>query len=254
MAGVSIPASAAKSFSPSRCLSTAWPKIAWWKERRREGQERTMGGRRAGGGGEEGRGERGEVGEREMWFNILHFWTYCYAPLALFPYSPHCKPQKAGWGLGTRQFPQVLHLLPSFSIIHAFNAPYFRFCLRSDSKTEPKSSFSVNKQTRDLITTPTQWQACNSQFWLANVHSEPQQPFLPELNPLKVKVAFSKPVHVARVRTGPLCANQGLYIAKPISCYVHSTLWVTPPTFLCPTQNPHTTVHRMMQPKVHYRT
>ena len=31
-----------------------------------------MGGRRAG-GGEEGRGERGEVGEREMWFNILHF-------------------------------------------------------------------------------------------------------------------------------------------------------------------------------------
>ena len=53
--GVSIPASAAKSFSPSRCLSTACPKIAWWKKKGRERWERRWEGD-VGGGGEEGRG------------------------------------------------------------------------------------------------------------------------------------------------------------------------------------------------------
>ena len=66
MVGVSIPASAAKSFSPSRCLSTAWPKIAWWKEKRRK---RYIG-ERCGGG------KRGEVGEERSC--VVHYTcTYC---------------------------------------------------------------------------------------------------------------------------------------------------------------------------------
>ena len=55
MSGVSIPLSAARIFSPNKCLSTAWPVIAW---------------REQGGGGVRGRGRGGEgredqEGERE---------------------------------------------------------------------------------------------------------------------------------------------------------------------------------------------
>ena len=39
----------------------------------------------------------------------------------------------------------------------------------------------------------------------------------------KVRVAFSKPVHVARTRIGPPSANHGPFKAKPSSCHVHST-------------------------------
>ena len=75
MAGVSIPASAATSFSPSRCLSTAWPKIAWQKERRREGQKKNDGREDV-----EGWGERGEVGEERCGS------TYCISEhIAMHP-------------------------------------------------------------------------------------------------------------------------------------------------------------------------
>ena len=36
------------------------------------------------------------------------------------------------------------------AFIHAINTPYLHFCLSSDSKTEPKSTSSHSKQTRDL--------------------------------------------------------------------------------------------------------
>ena len=41
------------------------------------------------------------------------------------------------------------HLRFTFSI-HACNIPYLHFCLSSDSKTEPKCTFRLNKQTHDL--------------------------------------------------------------------------------------------------------
>ena len=45
---------------------------------------------------------------------------------------------------------------------------------------------------------------------------------------LKVRVAFSKPAHAARVRTSPPGANHSPFTAKPSSCHAHSTLRVYP--------------------------
>jgi len=45
----------------------------------------------------------------------------------------------------------------------AFNAPYLHFCPSSDSKTEPNSTSSLSKQTRDInhahSLTSMQWSA-----------------------------------------------------------------------------------------------
>ena len=102
----------------------------------------------------------------------------------------------------------------------------------ADSKNEPKSTSSLKKQTCDLSINK---HAVASIISLANTRSEPKKPSLPELNPYRVRVTFSKPVHVARVRIGPLGANHGLFTTKPSSCHVHSTLWVTTPPSPCPT-------------------
>ena len=50
-----------------------------------------------------------------------------------------------------------------------------------------------------------------------------------------MRVAFSKPAHAARMRIDPPNANHGFFTAKPSSCHLHVTLWVTPPTSPCPT-------------------
>ena len=42
----------------------------------------------------------------------------------------------------------------------------------------------------------------------------------------KVRVVFSKPVHVVRSEGGPPSANHGPFKAKPSSHHVHVTLWV----------------------------
>ena len=51
----------------------------------------------------------------------------------------------------------------------------------------------------------------------------------------KVKIVFSKPVHAVRVGGGQPGTNCGPFKVKLSSHYVHVTLWVTPPTFLCHT-------------------
>ena len=50
---------------------------------------------------------------------------------------------------------------------------------------------------------------------------------LPEMN--RARVTFSKSAHTARVRIGPPGTNHGPFTAKPSSCHVHRTLWVTQP-------------------------
>ena len=70
------------------------------------------------------------------------------------------------------------------------------FCWSSDSKTEPKCTFSFNKRTCDLNCAHSLMS-----MGLANARSEPKQPSLPEMSPLGV--VFSKPVHAARVKTWP---------------------------------------------------
>ena len=50
----------------------------------------------------------------------------------------------------------------------------------------------------------------------------------------KVRVVFSKSIHVARARIIPLGNNQVHFTSKPSSCHVHS-LWMTPPTSYNPT-------------------
>ena len=55
------------------------------------------------------------------------------------------------------------------------------------------------------------------------------------MNPLKVRVAFSKPAHAARAQIGQPGANHAAFTAKPNSYHVHSTLRVTPSTSPCPT-------------------
>ena len=63
-----------------------------------------------------------------------------------------------------------------------------------------------------------------SAFLTSNISSEPKQPSL------KVREALSKPFHAVRARICPFGANHDHFTAKPSSCYVHSTLWVIPPT------------------------
>ena len=57
-----------------------------------------------------------------------------------------------------------------------------------------------------------------------------QETFPPVMNPQKVRVVFSKPAHLAKVKIGPPGANHGPFTAKPSNCHVHSTMRVTPPT------------------------
>ena len=59
-----------------------------------------------------------------------------------------------------------------------------------------------------------------------------------------VRVAFSKLTHATKPRVGPPGANHGPFTAKPSSCHVHSTLWVTPPTSPCPTLSADTELAR----------
>ena len=99
--------------------------------------------------------------------------------------------------------------------------------LSSDSKTERKCTFSLNKQTRYLNHTHS---LMRMQQMLSLVGKYP-----PEMNHQKVKVEFSRPVRVAKTGTGPLGANDGSYTANSSSCHVHSTLWVIAPTSPCPT-------------------
>ena len=63
-----------------------------------------------------------------------------------------------------------------------------------------------------------------------------------------MRVAFAKPVHAAQARIDPPGANHGPFTAKPSSFHAHSTLWVTPPTFPCPTHLPlsHTVSRRKL--------
>ena len=53
------------------------------------------------------------------------------------------------------------------------------------------------------------------------------------MNPKRVRVAFSKPDCATRAEIGPLGANCGSFTAKPSSCHVHSSQWVTPTTSPC---------------------
>ena len=70
----------------------------------------------------------------------------------------------------TPEFFFCLRLLFAYILVHAFNAPYLHFCLSSDSKTEPKFTFSQNKQNHDPHS-----QACNGQHsWLATTYLEPK--------------------------------------------------------------------------------
>ena len=69
-------------------------------------------------------------------------------------------------------------------------------CLRSSTKTEPKSTCSLCKQTRELNHTHSftsmQWSA----LWVVKHPLNPQAAF-------PARVPFSKPVHAARARIGP---------------------------------------------------
>ena len=115
-----------------------------------------------------------------------------------------------------------------------------QFCLNSDSKTEPKYSFSLNMQTHDLTCPLINERVIVSILgWQIPIQSQSSLP-CQKWTPQKVRVAFSMPVHATRVRIGSLSANHGSFIAKPGSCHVHSTLRVTPPTSPCLTLSPHT--------------
>ena len=51
----------------------------------------------------------------------------------------------------------------------------------------------------------------------------------------KVRAVFSKPICANKARIGPPSANQGISIDSHNSQHVQVTLWVTQPTFPCPT-------------------
>ena len=81
------------------------------------------------------------------------------------------------------------------------------------------------------LTTPTQKQPYNSQHsFLPNIISVPKEPSLLGVNPYKVRVVLSKLIHAARVNICRPGVIHGPSTAKPSSCHVHCTLWVTPPT------------------------
>ena len=44
----------------------------------------------------------------------------------------------------------ALQIFFHLRLVLAFNTPYIHFCPSSDSKTEPKSTSSLSKQTRDF--------------------------------------------------------------------------------------------------------
>ena len=92
------------------------------------------------------------------------------------------------------QFTQVKCML------NAFNAPYLHFCLSIDSKhTEPRCTFSQNKQIRDLNHPLVNEHAIVSILgWQTPLKI--QQPSLPEMSPLQGCAVFSKPVYAARIR------------------------------------------------------
>ena len=109
--------------------------------------------------------------------------------------------------------------------MHAFNTLYLHLCPSSDSKTEPKSTSSLNNQTRDLdhaySLTSMQWSALSVVIHPLRVQATLS---LPEMSPYKDRVAFSKPVHAARAGIGPPSPNHSTLTAKPSSHHVHINL------------------------------
>ena len=107
--------------------------------------------------------------------------------------------------------------------------------LSTDSKTEPKWTFSYDKQTCDFNHVHSLMSMQQSAF-LAE-HLFRTQTALPchKRTAYKVRVLFSISSFMQPVRIGPPSANQFLFTAKPSGYHVHSTLWVTPPTSPCPT-------------------
>ena len=129
--------------------------------------------------------------------------------------------------------------------MHAFKALYLHICPSSDSKTEPMSTSSFNKQTHDFD------RLLNSQqYQLPYTCSELQSPssLLAINQPLtRWEQCFLSLFVQSGREVAHLVPTMVLsHAAKPSSYHVHSTLWVTPPTSPCPTapfllmQNPHT--------------
>ena len=80
---------------------------------------------------------------------------------------------------------------------------------------------------------------CNSQHYrLLYTRSEPKQPSLPENNPCKVRLVFSKPVHAVRARGGPRGLDHGPFKASlaanmctaPVGDPTHPFCWQRKPT------------------------
>ena len=106
------------------------------------------------------------------------------------------------------------------------NTPYLDFHVSSDSKTEPKCTFSFNKPTCDLnyahSLTSMQW----SGFLVGKYLLRAQAAFPARNEPPIGKGSIFSPVHAARAGISPLGANHGCFTSRHSSfhVHVHSTL------------------------------
>ena len=90
--------------------------------------------------------------------------------------------------------------------MHAYNTPYFHFCLSPDSKTEPRSTCLVSILSQQTL-----------------IHSQ-NCLYCKKWGPYKMRVAFPKPICVTKTRIGQPSANQDISTAS------YNSHHVTPPT------------------------
>ena len=90
--------------------------------------------------------------------------------------------------------------------MHAYNTPYFHFCLSPDSKTEPRCTCLVSILSQQTL-----------------IHSQ-NCLYCKKWGPYKMRVAFPKPICVTKTRIGQPSANQDISTAS------YNSHHVTPPT------------------------
>ena len=109
-------------------------------------------------------------------------------------------------------------LTPHFYLAYAsLNTLYLHFW--ADSKTEPKCTFSLCRQTCWLNNTHSLMSMHSQHSRLANSCLEPRKLSLPEMNP-PTRWEFFKAVHAVEVRVGLACAK---HILLPILVVAMST-------------------------------